>query len=353
MTVTCRIYEGGTYTQTDFAEMLASFLQDGYIPGYENELEVTALTPNALGVNLDTGRAHIQGYWYELPSNMPMMLESADLTNPRIDRIILRLETGAPRQVSAKILKGEASASPTAPTLTRNSSIWEISLAQIAVAAGATLITSGNITDERDDSSICGVASVAKTMHSEIPIAATFDCGGRKVINLATPTLDTDAIRKKYFDDNIIGGKYGANKCEIVSYPGTGAIPSGWLECDGSSQLRSAYPDLFAAFGTTFGSADGTHFNLPDLRGKFPYGASSSLGATGGEKTHTLITSEMPAHTHSNVVASDITGLGAYVETPCGSNYTGGTGNSGYTGGGGAHQNLHPYLAMRMIVRAS
>jgi microcystin-dependent protein len=330
--------------------MLASFLQDGYVPGYESELEVTVLTPNALGVNLGAGRAHIQGYWYELPDDMPITLGNADPTNPRIDRIILRLETGAPRQISEKILKGEASASPTAPTLTRNSSIWEISLAQVAVAAGVMLITSGNITDERDDSSICGVASVAKVIHSEIPVVAPFSCSGRKVVNLAAPTLDTDAIRKKYYDDNITGGKYGANKCDIVSYPGTGAIPSGWLECDGSSQLRSAYPDLFAAFGTTFGSADGTHFNLPDMRGKFIYGASSSLGATGGEKTHALSIAEMPAHTHDTVnhTWSDYDIGGGF-----GAGFDDNAMNTGYTGGTVAHQNLHPYLAMRMIVRAS
>src|ERR1051325_2050236 len=38
------------------------------------------------------------------------------------------------------------------------------------------------------------------------------------------------------------------------------AAPSGWLLCQGQSLLRSAYPDLFAILGTTYGAADGTHF---------------------------------------------------------------------------------------------
>lgn len=45
--------------------------------------------------------------------------------------------------------------------------------------------------------------------------------------------------------------------------------PTGWLECDGASLSRATYAALFAAIGTTYGNADGTHFNLPDLRGKF------------------------------------------------------------------------------------
>lgn len=42
----------------------------------------------------------------------------------------------------------------------------------------------------------------------------------------------------------------------------------GWLLCDGSSYLQSDYPALFECLGTKFGG-DETHFNVPDLRGKF------------------------------------------------------------------------------------
>src|SRR5205085_39849 len=46
---------------------------------------------------------------------------------------------------------------------------------------------------------------------------------------------------------------------------GTTSAPTGWVFCDGSSLLRAGtYAALFAVIGTTFGSADGTHFNVPD-----------------------------------------------------------------------------------------
>src|SRR5262245_19026075 len=57
---------------------------------------------------------------------------------------------------------------------------------------------------------------------------------------------------------------------------------SGWLLCDGASYLRSGtYASLFAAIGTTYGSADGTHFNVPDFRGRVPAGVGFSPDAQG------------------------------------------------------------------------
>jgi microcystin-dependent protein len=76
------------------------------------------------------------------------------------------------------------------------------------------------------------------------------------------------------------------------------SVPSGWILCDGSSLLRSAYPDLFAAIGTAFGSADGTHFNIPDYRSIFPKGAANGQnpGGTGGSTTLTHAGCAVDAH---------------------------------------------------------
>lgn len=85
------------------------------------------------------------------------------------------------------------------------------------------------------------------------------------------------------------------------------AIPSNCLLADGSTASRTTYPDLFALYGTQFGAGDGsTTFGLPDWRGVVPVGYKSgddkfgTLGATVGEKSHTLTTSEMTNHTHGS-----------------------------------------------------
>ena len=51
----------------------------------------------------------------------------------------------------------------------------------------------------------------------------------------------------------------------IIAYSGNGAIPSGYLLCDGAAVSRTMYPDLFSVIGTTYGAGDGsTTFNVPD-----------------------------------------------------------------------------------------
>lgn len=61
----------------------------------------------------------------------------------------------------------------------------------------------------------------------------------------------------------------------IVMFGGSVA-PTNWHICDGSSQLRAgAFSALFSAIGILYGYEDGTHFNLPDLRGRIPVGVGS------------------------------------------------------------------------------
>lgn len=70
------------------------------------------------------------------------------------------------------------------------------------------------------------------------------------------------------------------------------AAPTGYLFCDGSSLLRASYPSLFAAISTNYGSVDGTHFNLPDLRGRVTVGREAMGGSTSNrlERTSTIST---------------------------------------------------------------
>lgn len=83
----------------------------------------------------------------------------------------------------------------------------------------------------------------------------------------------------------------------------------GWLRCDGRSLLKSEYRALFSVLGSSFGSVDANHFNLPDAEGRVVGLIGRSTGNTwvdgdlSGEETHTLVIAEIPAHNH------DISGL--------------------------------------------
>lgn len=80
---------------------------------------------------------------------------------------------------------------------------------------------------------------------------------------------------------------------------------------------------------------------------------------TGGEKTHTLTTAEMPSHTHpANPQWVGFADADTWLSVPSGSGFQTGTyERSGYTtqstGGGGAHNNLQPYITCYMYKRIS
>ena len=70
---------------------------------------------------------------------------------------------------------------------------------------------------------------------------------------------------------------------EIRMWSGSSA-PTGWLLCNGDSQSRTTYSDLFGIIGVNYGSADGSHFNVPDMRGRVPCGVGPGVG-DGSEDT--------------------------------------------------------------------
>lgn len=75
--------------------------------------------------------------------------------------------------------------------------------------------------------------------------------------------------------------------------------PTGYLECDGSAVSRTAYADLFAVTGTTFGVGDGsTTFNLPDLRGEFIRGWDNSRGVDSGRAFGSAQSDAVVDHKH-------------------------------------------------------
>jgi microcystin-dependent protein len=176
----------------------------------------------------------------------------------------------------------------------------------------------------------------------------------------------------------------------ILPYGGTSA-PALFLLCYGQSLLRADYADLFTAIGTTYGAADGTHFSLPDLRGravagKDDMGGSSAnrltntsgglngdtLGASGGAETHTLTTAELASHTHVNTLndpghfhdikgGSGAGGTVAVINNGAGSfnadnitatKTTGVTITNAAAGSGSAHNNVQPTFILNYIIFA-
>jgi microcystin-dependent protein len=92
---------------------------------------------------------------------------------------------------------------------------------------------------------------------------------------------------------------------EIRLFAGTFA-PRNWAFCAGQLMSISQNTALFSILGTTYGGNGQTTFALPDLRSRCPVGTGQgpgltniTLGEVSGTETVTLLTTQMPAHTHT------------------------------------------------------
>ncbi|HLX94813.1 MAG TPA: tail fiber protein [Verrucomicrobiae bacterium] len=151
--------------------------------------------------------------------------------------------------------------------------------------------------------------------------------------------------------------------------------PLGWALCNGQVMPISQNTALFSLLGTTYGGDGKSNFALPNLQGAAPLDAGNGAGLSnyvegqsGGETAVTLVSAQLPSHTHGVSVSS----IGGDVNSPIGAVFS--TAHMGKTptnmyaaaaggapgimspqavlsaGGGLPHNNLQPYLVLNFII---
>lgn len=147
--------------------------------------------------------------------------------------------------------------------------------------------------------------------------------------------------------------------------------PRGWAFCNGQLLPIAQNTALFSLIGTTYGGDGRTTTGLPDLRarapmhpGRGPGLTSRRLGQRGGEETETLTAAQMAGHNHNamgsataanqRVTTGHVVATGGGRGTNLYQNDT--TSNTvafrefGNAGGGGAHNNMQPFLTLNYII---
>ena len=161
-----------------------------------------------------------------------------------------------------------------------------------------------------------------------------------------------------------------------IKVVGFGFAPKGWATCQGQILAISTNTALFSLLGTTYGGNGQTTFALPDLQGRaaMSFGQGPGLqdyvlGEEAGENNVTLLSTEMPSHTHpiSGAVVPNSTTTNTPGPT---SMFTNASPNALYAvtntgllqlhplaitlvGGSQPHNNTQPCLGMYFIIATS
>lgn len=144
------------YSAAEFAQYFSLLIKNGVFPDPSTNLQVKASSPTAnMNVNIEAGYGWINGYWAKNDSPYTLTIQPAHGSLNRIDAVVLRWVSST-RSMEFDVLTGTPNASPQVPNLTRTVEIYELMLASITVANGATSIAQASITDKRPDSSVCG-----------------------------------------------------------------------------------------------------------------------------------------------------------------------------------------------------
>lgn len=149
--------------------------------------------------------------------------------------------------------------------------------------------------------------------------------------------------------------------------------PAGWAFCNGQLLPISQNTALFSLLGTTYGGDGKTTFALPNLQGNAALHAGQGpglenydLGQTGGTPNVTLLTTDIPLHTHQAIGSSAgadqaspqnnvwaVSGARrAPINTYASTNPPAGMNPMALSVAGGSlpHNNMHPYLVLNFCI---
>lgn len=148
-----RVYSAGV-----LSSILRKYFRNGVFASDANAFQVSEGT--GMAVSVAPGHCLINGKHGYNDAAQSVAIAAADPSLPRIDVVVLRLDLGVSAlDIRLAVVAGTPAVSPAAPALTRNSTVYELALAEVLVGTGVTSLPSGKITDTRLDSTRCGVVA--------------------------------------------------------------------------------------------------------------------------------------------------------------------------------------------------
>lgn len=185
-----------TYSADVLARILRKYFRNGVFGAQGTEFQVTTAT--GMAVTVKAGEALINGRHCYEESDRVLAVQAAHATLDRIDTVVLRLNLAVEAlTIDLFVVKGTAAATPSAPALTRNASVYELALADLFIVKNTTSITQQRITDTRLDSTRCGVVAsiVGDTNTSTYYAQIAADLAAFKAVEQAAFVAWSDATK--------------------------------------------------------------------------------------------------------------------------------------------------------------
>lgn len=141
---------GSNVTESDWRAAFRFGMPDrsGVIRAVNNDLQVYA-DSTGMQSKVKTGELWAESQWGANLTEKILPIAAAHATLARIDLVVIRNDFGG-NKMEIDVITGTPAASPVAPAPTRNSAMYEVRLAEVAVAAAAVTIAAGNVTDRRE-----------------------------------------------------------------------------------------------------------------------------------------------------------------------------------------------------------
>ena len=141
------------YNAEDFTAYLEELVGNGVFPNPSTQLQVRAGTD--MNVIVGAGHGWINGHKMINTADLTLEIDSSDVLLNRIDAIIFYVDYST-REMGIEVKKGTSASTPTAPSLIRTTTRYEMCLAQISIPKQITAITTALITDTRGNGNLCG-----------------------------------------------------------------------------------------------------------------------------------------------------------------------------------------------------
>lgn len=175
------IYDRAANSQV-MADWMSHYFSNGVFGNETTGSYGFGVSTASAGMNIivSPGACNIQGRFGYDTAATTLTLEDASTTYDRVDAVILRLnlETDT-RAIYLTVLKGTPSDRPVAPTLQRDSTIYDLKLAEITVKRGSTSVPQAYIKDTRLNTTDCGLVAVplktfdTDTLYQQLQAALT------------------------------------------------------------------------------------------------------------------------------------------------------------------------------------